>query len=286
MTIKKAIISIKQMQVGLFLFFIILQNPLYATGSEFGNDMFQNTNLTAHWSIFSKPPYQYDGSKMLWIEAKTTRTALEALVPEQLKINDENKIIFFIGRLRITSPDPITYNEGGISIPVSYKEKETEAIKKSVYIPILYLEDHYPIIGGREFYGANKHLSKIEFIENEKTIKASVAQWGITLMDMNVTLKTQVIDKETSQDNVGWITVKRIPSIKQDGSLDVHKLNHAHVRNHKIKELHIGEGQLNLGATEWDPLSKIPILEITNAGFHTESLILDNGSELHDYLKD
>ena len=274
------------MHVGLFLLFILLQNSLYATESEFKNDLFQNTNLTAHWSIFSKPPFQYDGSKVLWIEAKTTREALEALVPEQLEINKENKIIFFIGRLRITHPSPITYNEGGIIIPVSYKEKDTGVIKQSVYVPILYLEDHYPIIGGREFYGANKHLSEIEFIEDENTIKASVAQWGIPLINMEVTLENQVIDKETNQENGGWITVKRVPSIKQDGSLDVHKLNHAHVRDHKIKELYIGEGQLNLGATEWDPLSKIPILEITNAGFQTESLILDYGSELHDFLKD
>lgn len=272
--------------IYVFVLIVLSINTISANESEFKDDLFKNTNFTSHWSIFSQPPFHYENNKILYVDVKTSKEALQALVPEQLTINDENKIIFYIGRLHIKYPYPSSYNEGGILIPVTYKDEITNKQTQAYYVPVLYLDETIPIFGGREVYGYNKFYSTIEMNEEENKVKANVVQWGQTLIDIELEFDKPANKDVFSINHGGLITVKRVPSIEQDGSLDVHKLNLGYVREYQVKDKYIGEGQLKLGATEWDPLNKIPVLEIVSASYQTENMILDNGKVIHDYLSE
>ena len=102
-----------KVNIILLLTLLLMHTSLYATESYFKSDLFKDTNLTSHchdtvasWELSATHYYPYEANRVLWVQAKTTREALEALVPKPLKINEENKIVFFIGRLNITQPNP------------------------------------------------------------------------------------------------------------------------------------------------------------------------------------
>ena len=286
--------NLLKIKVNIILLFtlLLIHTSLYATESYFESDLFKDTNLTSHchdtvasWELPATHYYPYEANRVLWVQAKTTREALEALVPKSLKINEENTIVFFIGRLNITQPSPDPYNEGGIVIPVTYIDSDSGELKNSVFIPILYLDENNPIIGGRIIYGANKYLAEINIIETENTVSARVKKSGVTLIDMTVTLQNQVIDTDTNQDSSGWIAIKcNSPSNLENAKFDT--LSLANVSKQKIHELYTGEGQLNLGTSKLDPLANIPILEITSAGFQIESHILGDSIVIHKYKHD
>ncbi|MEM8844454.1 MAG: acetoacetate decarboxylase family protein [Pseudomonadota bacterium] len=289
--IDKIIPAIK-IQIALLSFLFVLNTSLYAAESLFESDIFKNTNLTSHchdsvasWELPSTHYYPYEGNRVLWIQARTSREALEALVPNPLKINSDNTIIFFIGRLNITQPSPDPYNEGGIVVPVTYIDNDSGAPKNSVFIPILYLNKNNPIIGGRVIYGANKYLAEINIIETENTVSATVKKSGVTLIDMKVTLHNQIIDSDTNQDSSGWIAVK-CNSPSNIGHVKFETLSLANVSEQIIHELQTGDGQLSLGTSKSDPLADIPILEILSAGFQIESHVLRDSEVIHKYARD
>ena len=281
-------------KINIILLFalLLMHTSLYAKEPYFKSDLFKDTNLTSHchdtaatWELPATHYYPYEANRVLWVQAKTTRETLEALVPKPLKINEENKIIFFIARLNITQPSPDPYNESGIVIPVTYMDHDSGELKNSVFIPILYLDENNPIIGGRVIYGANKYPAEINIIENENTFSASVKKSGVTLIDMTVTLQNQVISADTSQESGGWIAIKcDSTSDLENAKFDT--LNLADVSKLKIHELHTGKGQLTLETSRLDPLANIPILEITNAGFQIDSSILGNSIVIHTYRHD
>ena len=279
-------------KINIILLFtlLLIHTSLNATESYFESDLFKNTNLTSHchdtiatWEQPTTHYYPYEANRVLWVQAKTTREALEALVPKPLKINKENTIVFFIGRLNITQPSPDPYNEGGIVIPVTYIDSNSGELKNSVFIPILYLDENNPIIGGRVIYGANKYLAEIKIVKTENSVSARVNKSGVTLIDMTVTLQNQVIDTDTNQDSDGWIAIK-CDAKSKNANFDT--LSLANVSKQNIHELHTGEGQLKLGTSKLDPLANIPILEITRAGFQVESHILGNSIVIHKYKND
>ena len=273
----------------LFLIILLCNTSLYASESFFESNLFKDTNLTAHchnikatWDLPASHHYPYEANRVVWIEAETTRTILEALVPKPLKINDDNSIIIYIGKFNITQPSKDSYHESGILIPVTYKDSNTGDLKKSFFVSIMHLDKNLPIIGGRVIYGANKYSAEISITENENTISASVTNSGTTLIDMTVTLKNKVIDTVTDYNNDGWIAAK----CKKTENIEYAKfdtLNLADVNNFKIHKFYSGEGKIKLGSNKLNPLGNILLLKIKNAAFQIDSWILGDSLIIHNY---
>ena len=276
---KQAMLSI--IYLLLILFF---STNVYGDKFEYKGDLFKDTNLTTHWSKFTKPPFLYENNNVLSIEAITTKEALLSLVPEHLKINEENKIFFFVGTFKLAHPNPYFYHEAGISIPVTYIDKETKEEKWANFIPILYLDEVNAIVGGREVYGYNKHYATFDIVEQDHKVHAKVDQYKNPLIEIEIIFDGQTNDKEISINHGGNIVLKRIPSIEFDGTLEVHKLNLNYLSDFKITNQKFGKGKLTLRGSEWERLNKIPILEITNASYVTTNMTLENGKTIHDYL--
>ncbi|MGI9227937.1 MAG: acetoacetate decarboxylase family protein [Gammaproteobacteria bacterium] len=270
--------------LALCFVYFLSSSPVFADASQYEGNVFEGTNLNDHWIIFNKPPFKYENSKIVSVQAITTKEALVSMVPKELSVNEENKIIFFIGKLNIAGEYIYSYNEGGIVIPVTYK-KGTDQELDAYFIPILYLDKTNPIVGGREVYGYNKHHADIELIEEEKQMRGIVSQWGKTLIDITVSTDSPKVRESIELKHGGHFVIKRIPSAAYDGTLEIHQLNHVEVSNYLIKDYYVGEGKLRLGGPDWEQLNKIPIESIKESSYHTESADLGKGKTVHDYLK-
>ena len=98
-------------------------------------------------------PYRFVNREYLIISYRTTREALERVVPAPLEIGDPIVKYEFIRMPDSTGFGDFT--ESGQVIPVSYKGKH------GGYVHAMYLNDHPPIAGGRELWGFPKYLAEI-----------------------------------------------------------------------------------------------------------------------------
>jgi acetoacetate decarboxylase len=96
-------------------------------------------------------PYRFVNREFLVITYRTDRDALEAIVPEPLKVTDPLVRYEFI-----RMPDSTgfgDYTESGQVIPVSLDGEP------GGYVHSMYLNDEAPIAGGREIWGFPKKLA-------------------------------------------------------------------------------------------------------------------------------
>lgn len=271
---------------------LLVTSQVFASESYFKSDLFKGSNLVSHchnmkasWEMPLKHHYPYEMNRVIWVEVKTTRETLEALVPKPLKINESNSILFYIGKFNIKEPNPSSYHESGILVPVTYKDSDSGEVKKSFFVSIMHLDKNIPIVGGRVIYGANKYFAEIDMFENENTINASVKIPGVTLIEMKVNLQKKLIDKTTEFKNDGWIAAKCMASnnIKSE---KFKSLNLADVSNFKIHEFHTGDAELKLNSNKEYPFGNIPILEIKEAVFQIDSWLLGDSLLIHSYKQD
>ncbi len=259
-------------------------NNLLADSSQYEEKLFSKTNLDSHWVIFSNPPFTLEKNKIVSVKVETTREALLSIVPKELSVNENNEIIFYVGKLNITGEYPVSYNEGGIVIPVTY-QKGTDKEINGYFVPILYLNEIGPLIGGREVYGYNKHFADVKLIEEEGQVRGTVTQWGKTIMDLTVDTSGDKVSKSIKFEHGGHFVIKRIPSATYDGTYEVNQLNRVEMLDYTIDDYIKGEGKLILKGSEWDPLNRIPVNQIKEAYYSTENNRIGVGETLHDYLK-
>ncbi len=255
-----------------------------ADSSQYEKKLFEGTNLDSHWVIFSKPPFKLEKNKIVSVKATTSREALLSMVPKELTVNEENEIIFYVGKLNIVGDYPFSYNEGGIVIPVAYKKGTDEEVN-GYFVPILYLSEVGPLLGGREVYGYNKHFAEIKLIEGDGQVRGTVTQRGATLIDITVDTNSKKVTNSIKIEHGGHFVIKRVPSAAYDGTFEVNQLNRVEVLDYIVDDYIKGDGKVLLGGTDWDPLNRIPIEEIKEAYYSTESNILGVGETIHDYLQ-
>ena len=261
----------------------ILLSQAHTDSSQYDEKIFEGTNLNEHWVVFSKPPFVYQGNKVVSMKATTSREVLLSLVPKELTVNEKNEIIFFVGDLRVAGEHPYSYKEAGIVIPVTYK-KGTKDELKGDFIPILYLDQVAPIVGGREAYGYNKFYAEIELLEEENKVRGIVTQYDKTLIDIVVHKDSPKVTEAIKLDNGGHFVIKRIPSAAYDGSMEIHQLNHIEVLDYEVTDYIAGKGEIILGGPGWEQLNKISINSVIESYYSTTGSTLGKGTVLHNYI--
>ena len=104
---------------------------------------------------FPPGPYRFINREYLIITYRTDPAALEAVVPEPLKIAAPHVKYEFI-----RMPDCSgfgDYTESGQVIPITYNGKP------GGYVHSMFLDDEAPIAGGREIWGFPKKLANVSF---------------------------------------------------------------------------------------------------------------------------
>ena len=173
---------------------------------------FDNTNLSSGDLAYWPQPYIYEKNEMLFVDIKNTPEILRALVPAPLKPNPENIITLYVGRLHLVEPGKVSYLEAALMIPASIYEEKTKIEKWGGYLPILYLDEVGPIIGGREIYGFPKQGAEIEFARNDNLVHALVKKYGEIIIDLKFEIKEKAELTNTESSLVSFL-FKRIPSV-------------------------------------------------------------------------
>lgn len=244
---------------------------------------FDNTNLSSDDAWYGSQPYRFEKNEWLLVDIKTTPEILRALVPEPLKPNPENLIMLYIGRFNIVEPE-ISYLEAGLIIPASIYEEKTKNEKWGGYLPILYLDEVAPIIGGREIYGFPKQGAEIEFTRNDNLVHAIVKKDGEIIIDINFEIKKKAELTNTESSLVSFL-FKRIPSVNLKNVYEVRQITSVESANYMIDEQFLGNASLKFGSTQYDPLDQIPVLEVVNGRFEINNFTMMEGEVLHDYLQ-
>ncbi len=259
------------------IFFILL----FILGSLFScfAQNFDGTNLSSTKPFYSKLPYVFKGSENYFISFKSNPDVIRALVPEPLEpiSNEEMTIVF--AKHKIISPIKINYNEAYFVIPVSY------GASYGGYIPVLYLDKIETITPAREIWGYNKVGGKFQFIEKDSKISITVTQLDTLIMKAYFVLGEPFTPPEQPQGGPVF-NLKYIPSVVKNAPPDVKQITISELKDSKTTQMRLGTATLEFYSSRFNPLDKIPILEIVKAGYTIDSFSMIYGEVLYDYLKE
>ena len=225
---------------------------------------------------FPPGPYRFFNREYIVITYRTTREALEAVVPEPLEI-DEPLVKYEFIRM----PDSTgfgDYTESGQVIPVRY------AGEHGVYVHSMYLDDHAPIAGGRELWGFPKKLASPK-IKHEGDVVVGTLDYGsvrCATATMGYKHRPAPRDQVLASLAVPNFLVKVIPHV--DGTPRICELVRYHLTDVTLKEAWSAPAALDLSPHVMADVARLPVLDIVSAVHFTADLTLGLGSVVHDYL--
>jgi acetoacetate decarboxylase len=239
---------------------------------------FDGTNLSSSKPFYGEPPYQFDGSETFFISFKTDPGVIRSLVPEPLVPVSNGIMYISFAKHKIVSPAKLDYLEVYLSIPVAFGKTY------GGYIPVLYLNKVEGIIPGREIWGYNKVGADIQFIEEDNKTTITVIQLDTMIIKASFVLaEPSPLPEQSNAANI--INLKYVPSVAKDSPADVKQLTISKMENSKTTQIISGKAELEFYSSRYNPLDKIPILEIVKAWYSINSFTLSHGEILHDYLK-
>jgi acetoacetate decarboxylase len=242
-----------------------------------GAQDFEGTHLSSNTLPYGAPPFTYEGSRFLSITFKTSPDVLRAMVPEPLTPNPDNLMSILVADHHIAQPAEVSYLEAILAVPVSHEDFA------GIYMPVLYLDEVIPIIGGREIWGFSKVEAEIQMSDAGGTMSASVVRNGTTLIDISAQLGEPVVPVP-ELPNDPMLNLKLIPSVKKGAPPDVKQLTSTVSRDVKTHVVRGGVGKIALDSIPSDPLGSIPVVEIVSLGYQEQDFVLDYGEVVLDYL--
>jgi acetoacetate decarboxylase len=226
---------------------------------------------------FPKGPYRFYRREYLIITYRTDKEALEAVVPEPLKI-DEPLVKYEFIRM----PDSTgfgDYTESGQVIPVRYKGKEGN------YTHSMYLNDGPPIYGGRELWGFPKKYAQPSLAPDKDTLIGTLDYGPVRVATGTMGYKHKALDHDAVLASLALpnYLLKIIPHV--DGSPRILELVDYRLEDVVLKGAWSGPAALDLRPHALAPVASLPVREIVSATHILADLTLGLGKVVHDYLK-
>ncbi|WP_233152039.1 acetoacetate decarboxylase [Marinibacterium profundimaris] len=226
---------------------------------------------------YPKGPYRFIDRTYFTIAYRTDPKALEAVVPEPLKVvGDVVKYEFMM------MPDSTgfgSYNESGQVIPVEFNGVQGS------YTHAMFLNDEAPIAGGREIWGFPKKLAQPSVEVVQDTLVGTLDMNGVRVATATMGYKYETLDAAEmakSMDAPGWL-LKIIPRADASGP-QICELVEFRLEDLNVKGAWSGPAGLQFYQHALAPLTDLPILEVLGATqIHTD-LTLGLGKVVHDYL--
>jgi acetoacetate decarboxylase len=233
--------------------------------------------------IWPPPPYRFRDCRLVNILFTTDPAAMARLVPAPLEPDLTQPVVLYVGRFQFADFD-LPYNEAGLFVPVVRDGKPA-----GLFAVALYLDTANPIVGGREIYGwPKKDAERITFDEEDGRITAEVTRYGSRIISVSLELQ-QRIDPippaRLQRPTLPIYLLKLIPSVQEGAPPDVLQLNSIVIEPDVIKEMRLGKGTLEFGASPFDPfLAEIPVKEVVHAEAVVRDFTLGYGQVVFDYL--
>lgn len=226
---------------------------------------------------FPKGPYRFYNREYLIITYKTTREALERVVPEPLTF-DEPLVKYEFIRM----PDSTgfgDYTESGQVIPVSFNGK------KGGYTHAMFLNDGPPIYGGRELWGFPKKYAQPSLGPDKDTLVGTLDYGALRVATGTMGYKHRALP---AADVLAGLEVpnyllKIVPHV--DGSPRILELVDYRLEDIVLKGAWTGPAALDLRPHALAPVAELPVVEIVSATHIIADLTLGLGKVIYDYLK-
>jgi acetoacetate decarboxylase len=221
-------------------------------------------------------PYRFVDREYLIISYRTTREALERVVPAPLEFTDPIVKYEFI-----RMPDSTgfgDYTESGQVIPVTYKGVH------GGYVHAMYLNDDAPIAGGREIWGFPKKLAEPS-LRVEKDVLLGTLDYG------PVRVATGTMGYKHTALNLADVTaslqapnylLKIIPHV--DCTPRICELVHYGLEDITVKGAWSGPAALELFQHALAPVAELPVVEVLSGVHIVADLTLGLGQVAYDYL--
>ena len=225
---------------------------------------------------YPRGPYRFFDREFIVITYRTSRAALEAVVPAPLEIVDPIVKYEFI-----RMPDSTgfgDYTETGQVIPVRFNGQS------GGYVHSMYLDDDAPIAGGRELWGFPKKLAKPQ-ISHESEVIVGTLHYGSVLCAIGTMgYKHQPADEKAILASLQApnFLIKIIPHV--DGTPRICELVRYYTEDITLKWAYSGPAALDLRPHVACDVARLPVLEVLSAVHFKADLTLGLGSVVYDYL--
>ena len=226
---------------------------------------------------FPPGPYRFVNREYLIITYRTDPKALEAVVPEPLKVAAPHVKYEFI-----RMPDSSgfgDYTESGQVIPVTFQGKP------GGYVHSMFLDDEAPIAAGREIWGFPKKLANVSFKVETDTLLGTLDYGRIRIATGTMGYKYKALDTAAIAKAMveQSFLLKIIPHV--DCTPRICELVRYYLEDVTVKGAWTGPAGLDLAQHALAPLAELPVLEIVSATHFVADLTLGLGEVVHDYLK-
>lgn len=221
-------------------------------------------------------PYRFVNREFLIVTYRTTREALEAVVPEPLEFDDPIVKYEFI--LMPDSTGFGDYTESGQVIPVKYKGQSGGLVHS------MFLDDDPPIAGGRELWGFPKKLAKPVMRVEGDTLVGTLDFGPTRVATATMGYKHRVIPAEKALHALSepGFLLKIMPHV--DGTPRICELVRYYLKDINLKGAWSGPAALELFHHALAPVAELPIVEVLGGTHILADLTLDLGEVVHDYL--
>lgn len=225
---------------------------------------------------FARGPYRYTKREYLIVTYRTSRAALEEVVPEPLTFDEPLVRCEF---MRMESSTGFgRYSGAAQHIPVELNGKP------GVYTHNMYLDVYAPISGGRELWGFPQKLAKPRLAVERDTLVGTLEYGPAQVAKGTMGYKHRTLTQETAAAMLGEpnFLLKIIPHV--DGNPRICELV-GYIRSDiVVRGAWTGPCALELHPHALAPLTDLPVIEVVSGAHLVADFTLPLGEVVHDYL--
>lgn len=229
--------------------------------------------LPEYSPLFPRLPYEYKDYQKVSVYCKGESETLKRFLPKEFELISDIFEVFILQNNEIDGLD--LYSEGGIVIPCSYKDQS------GACVAFEYVDTDDALCAGREIWGYPKKLAKVQFSQNNDSIKGMIERRGKKIIDIAFQRNDQQIEIPNLSPR---LQVKRMPHPETYGT-DINKIIKNELQNTVIKKKVFGEAKLTMEQSAADPLYQLGVKEIVGAMYIEGAFTLTYGEVIDDLGK-
>ena len=227
---------------------------------------------------FPRPPYRFTNREYLNILYRTDRSAIEAIVPEPLCV-DEPLVRFEVMKM----PDVTglgSYTECGQALLVSHHGEAGE------YLHAMYVDNHPAIASGREIGAFPKKLGLPKLYIDGDTLVGTLDYGSIRIANATMGFKHKPLGHEDAHAEIATPTFMLKLMRGHDGRPRICELVRTQITDLTIRGAWSGPARLQLFEHALAPMADLPVREIVSVSHIVADLTLARAAVVHDYLSE
>lgn len=248
-------------------------------------DILRTASMPIASPTYPRGPYRFVGREYLIITYTTDADAIRRLLPEPLKPDGSNTVVYEFARMPDSSGFG-TYAQTGIVIPCELNGQPMHHVSQ------MYLDCEPPISGGREVWGFPQKLGKVSLAIAHDTLTGRLDYAGqpiaigsmtykhVNLLDGAHPKEIENIAKKLQQTRVNF---KLIPHV--DGTPAICQLVAYEMTDVTVRGAWAGDARLELFHHVNAPVADLPVRGVVGGLHFVADITLPYGRVVHDYLK-